>query len=169
MKKLLVLLMVLGLVVTGCSTSERETLKVYNWGEYIDETVITEFEELYNVRVIYDLFESNEMMYTNLLGGEVYDVMIPSDYMIERLIAEGRIQKLDFTKLPNYAGVMENLKGLDFDPNEEYSAPYFWAMSVWCTIPKRFLKKIWKQVGLYLRIRSTKGVFTSMIRNEMRL
>jgi spermidine/putrescine-binding protein len=65
-------------------------------------------------------------MYTNLLGGEVYDVMIPSDYMIERLIAEGRIQKLDFTKIPNYAGVMDNLKGLDYDPNQEYSAPYFW-------------------------------------------
>lgn len=126
MKKLLVLLMVLGLVLTGCTDSEKETLKVYNWGEYIDETVITEFEEMYNVRVIYDLFESNEMMYTNLLGGEVYDVMIPSDYMIERLIAEDRIQKLDFSKLPNYAGVMDNLKGLAFDPNEEYSAPYFW-------------------------------------------
>jgi len=96
MKKLLVLLMVLGLVLTGCSESEKETLKVYNWGEYIDETVITEFEEMYDVRVIYDLFESNEMMYTNLLGGESYDVIIPSDYMIERLIAEDRIQKLDF-------------------------------------------------------------------------
>lgn len=126
MKKILIVLAVLGLFLTGCSSSDKETLRVFNWGEYIDEDVIRAFEKQYNARVIYNLFDSNEMMYTTLQSGEVFDVLIPSDYMIERLIAENKLQKLDFGKLSNFDGVMDHLLNLEFDPNQEYSAPYFW-------------------------------------------
>lgn len=127
MKKLLFALLGLGLFLGGCTgSSSQETLRVYNWGVYIDEAVITEFEEMYDVRVIYENFESNEMMYTQLQSGEIYDVVIPSDYMIERMIAEGMLAQLDKSLLSNYGSVMEHLKGLPHDPTDSYSIPYFW-------------------------------------------
>jgi spermidine/putrescine transport system substrate-binding protein/spermidine/putrescine transport system permease protein len=127
MKKLLFALMGLVLLLGGCTSSpSKETLRVYNWGVYIDESVISEFEEMYDVRVIYENFESNEMMYTQLQSGEVYDVVVPSDYMIERMIKEGMLQQLDKSLLPNLDGIMEHLKSLPHDPTDSYSAPYFW-------------------------------------------
>ncbi len=127
MKKFLFVLLGLVLILGACSPSgDPETLRVYNWGVYIDESVISEFEDRYNVRVIYENYESNEMMYTQLQSGEVYDVVIPSDYMIERMIAEGLLQQLDKSLLTNYSGIMEHLKGLPHDPTDSYSVPYFW-------------------------------------------
>jgi len=127
MKKLLPLLIVLLLTLTACSGKPAaQTLKVFNWGVYIDDAVIDAFEEKYDARVIYDNFESNEAMYTKLQGGEKYDVLVPSDYMIERLIAEDKLQKLNLAKIPNASGIIESLKGLPSDPNDEYSIPYFW-------------------------------------------
>ncbi len=126
MKKLFLAVVALLLIVSGCGQSTTETLKVYNWGVYIDESVISEFEDMYNVRVIYENFESNEMMYTQLQSGEVYDVVVPSDYTIERMIAEDMLQTIDMSKLSNYEGLLSNVRGLPHDPNEEYSVPYFW-------------------------------------------
>lgn len=126
MKKLLLVLAAMTLMLAGCSTTPKETLKVYNWGVYIDEDVISEFEREYNVRVIYDMFESNEMMYTQLQSGERYDVIVPSDYTIERMILEGLLQKLDFSKIPNAQNLLPNLTNLPYDPTNEYSVPYFW-------------------------------------------
>lgn len=127
MKKLLFIAMIGILVLSGCSgTSSKETLRVYNWGVYIDESVITQFEEENNVRVIYDNFESNEMMYTQLQSGEKYDVVIPSDYTIERMISEELLQEIDWSMISNASSIMENLKGLPFDPEDKYSVPYFW-------------------------------------------
>lgn len=107
----------------GCSV-----INVYNAGEYIGENVISNFEVMYNARVNYDTFESNEMMYTKLLGGSSYDVLVPSDYMIEQLIAEDMLQKLDLSAMTNYnsldSDVIESQKA--FDPDLEYSIPYFW-------------------------------------------
>ncbi len=74
----------------GCNV-----INVFNAGEYIGEGVISDFETMYNAKVNYDLFESNEMMYTKLLGGSSYDVLVPSDYMIEQLLAEKMLQPLD--------------------------------------------------------------------------
>ncbi len=102
------------------------TLKLFNWGEYIGEDTIANFEEEYGVRVISDYFDSNEMMYTKLLAGEAYDVLVPSDYMIERLIAEDRLQPLDKSKITNFDNLCDNLKGLGYDPDNTYSIPYFW-------------------------------------------
>jgi len=127
MKKILYAVIIMMLFVSGCSgSSSTETLKVYNWGVYIDESVITEFEDMYDVRVIYENFESNEMMYTQLQSGEVYDVVVPSDYTIERMIKEGMLQEIDKSLLSNYDSIMDNLKGLPYDPNDSYSVPYFW-------------------------------------------
>ncbi len=107
------------------------TLNVFNWGEYISDgsddsmDVIAEFEELTGIQVNYDNFESNETMYSKLQSGAVsYDIIIPSDYMIERMISEDLLQKLDFSKIPNYKFIDEKYKNLYFDENNEYSVPY---------------------------------------------
>lgn len=103
-----------------------DTLKVYNWGEYIDPEVNTAFEEQFGVKVIYDTFDSNELMYTKLQGGESYDVLVPSDYMIERLIQEDKLQPLDTHVITNVTSLAEGVKGLSYDPDNTYSVPYYW-------------------------------------------
>lgn len=103
-----------------------DILKVYNWGEYVDPEVNTAFEQQYGVKVIYDIFDSNELMYTKLQGGESYDVLVPSDYMIERLLQEDKLQPIDKSMITNLSVLAEGVKGLSYDPNNTYSIPYFW-------------------------------------------
>ena len=111
------------------------TLYVYNWGEYISDgsegslDVNKEFEDRYGIHVEYTNFTSNEDMYAKLIsGGANYDVIIPSDYMIERLIKEGLLAKLNFDNIPNYRYIPEEYRDLYFDPNNEYSVPYTFGM-----------------------------------------
>ena len=127
MKKIfsLILCVFIAASFAGCGGS-KPTLKVYNAGEYIDTSLIYEFEKENNCDIIYETFDSNESMYTKLMSGEKYDVIIPSDYMIERLIKEGFLQKIDKTMLANYNGINEILLGQPFDPDNEYTVPYFW-------------------------------------------
>ncbi|HZK33770.1 MAG TPA: spermidine/putrescine ABC transporter substrate-binding protein, partial [Bacillota bacterium] len=102
--KVVFLLVILATIfsLTACGES-RPTLKVFNWGDYIDESVYEAFEEEYGIRVIYDTFQSNEDMYAKVVsGGADYDILFPSDYMIERLINEDRLEKLNFDNIPNY-------------------------------------------------------------------
>lgn len=103
-----------------------DTLKVYNWGEYMDPEVNTAFEKEFGVKVIYDTFDSNELMYTKMQGGESYDVLFPSDYMIERLIQEDKLQPLDKGVVTNLAVLADGVKQLQYDPQNMYTAPYFW-------------------------------------------
>ena len=103
-----------------------DTLKFYNWGEYIGEDVIENFEDEFGVKVICEYFDSNEMMYTKIQSGESYDVLVPSDYMIERLIASDYLMELDLSLIPNLSNVTEGCRNLDFDPDNTYSVPYFW-------------------------------------------
>ena len=103
-----------------------DTLKVYNAGEYIDPQINEAFEQQYGVKVIYDTFDSNELMYTKLQGGENYDILIPSDYMIERLINEDYLQELDHSLIPNMSSLATGLNDLEYDPDHTYSVPYFW-------------------------------------------
>ena len=103
-----------------------DVLNVYNWGEYIDMDVVYNFEKEYNVHVNYDRFSSNEDMYTKLLSGASYDLLVPSDYMIERLIRENRVQPLDRSAIPNLDQVYAPILNLDFDPGNVYSIPYLW-------------------------------------------
>ncbi|AYV34025.1 ABC transporter substrate-binding protein [Erysipelothrix rhusiopathiae] len=127
MKKVLVALLASLLVLTGCGAKEtKEELRVYNWGEYIDESLIPEFENKYNVRVIYEKFLSNEQMYNKLQDGSKFDVIVPSDYTTQRMREEGMLQKIDYSKITNYENIIPSLKGRHMDPNNEYSVPYFW-------------------------------------------
>ena len=104
------------------------TINVYNWGEYISDgsdglmDVVAEFERLTGAKVNYSNFESNENMYSKLAGGGVsYDVIVPSDYMIERLIEENMLLPLDYNNIPNFKYIREDCKNLYFDPEQKYT------------------------------------------------
>ena len=105
---------------------EGQTLYVYNWGEYTGENIIRDFEEKTGAKVIMENFDSNEQMYIKVANGEAYDILVPSDYMIQRLIQEDYLQKLDYSKLDCMDKLADAVKGLPYDPNNEYSVPYFW-------------------------------------------
>ena len=128
MKKRIVLIVCFVLMLaamTGCG-KKKEKMKLFLPGEYLGENVISDFEKEYNCEVIVENFDSNEAMYTKLQAGDKYDVLIPSDYTIERLLKEEYLQKLDQSALPNLANLADQVKNLSFDPNNEYSVPYFW-------------------------------------------
>lgn len=137
MKKLVALTMAAAVLLAGCGGSGAsaedavekygsDTLKLYNWGEYMGEDLISNFEKEFGVKVITEYFDSNEMMYTKLQGGDSYDVLVPSDYMIERLMAEGMLRELDHSLLPNLSNLAEGVRNLPYDPDNSYSVPYFW-------------------------------------------
>lgn len=105
---------------------EGQTLRVYNAGEYVGENLIDEFEAQTGAKVIMDLFDSNEQMYIKIANGESYDVVIPSDYMIQRLISEDLLQPLDKEALEGLELLSEDVKDLPYDPGNQYSVPYFW-------------------------------------------
>ena len=107
------------------------SINVYNWGEYISDgklgslDINKAFEEKYGIKVIYNMFSNNEEMYTKVKSDGVnYDIVIPSDYMIQRMISEDLLQKLDFSNIPNYSLIASEYKNLPFDPENEYSVPY---------------------------------------------
>ncbi|MBQ9252714.1 MAG: ABC transporter substrate-binding protein [Clostridia bacterium] len=134
MKKLLVLLLALAMVLPTISLAEGfdpaefagSTLNVYNWGEYVDMSVIRAFEKEYNVRVNYKTYESNEYLWLQLQSEDAWDVIVPSDYMIERLIAAGKLQPLDKSIVDNLDNLAEGVQNLPYDPDNTYSVPYFW-------------------------------------------
>ena len=101
-------------------------LKLYLPGEYLGENVISDFEKQFGVRVIVENFDSNEMMYTKLMAGDRYDVVIPSDYMIERLLKEDYLQPLDQSLIPNMENMDDAVRGMSYDPDNTWSIPYFW-------------------------------------------
>ena len=103
-----------------------QTLHVYNWGEYTGENILREFEEKTGAKVVMENFDSNEQMYIKVANGEAYDILVPSDYMIQRLIQEGYLQKLNHSKLDCLDKLCDDVVGLPYDPGNEYSIPYFW-------------------------------------------
>ncbi len=105
---------------------EGQTLYIYNWGEYTGENIISDFEEETGASVVMDNFDSNEQMYIKVANQEVYDILVPSDYMIQRLIEEDLLQKLDKSKLDCMDKLSDAVKGLPYDPDNDYSVPYFW-------------------------------------------
>lgn len=124
------LVVVIGVVKFGGEEKERpfegQTLYLYNWGEYTGENIIRDFEEETGATVVQESFDSNEQMYIKVANQEPYDVLVPSDYMIERLIKEDLLQKLDKSKLTCMDKLADAVKGLPYDPKNEYSVPYFW-------------------------------------------
>lgn len=104
-----------------------QTLHVYNWGEYTGENIISDFEELTGAKVVMDNFDSNEQMYIKVANGDAYDVLVPSDYMIQRMMQEDMLQKLEpETRKECLSELADAIKGLPYDPKNEYSIPYFW-------------------------------------------
>lgn len=125
------------LLLSGCGSSDTLTLNVYNWGEYISDgsedsfDTIREFETWYEatygekIKVNYDTYASNEDMYNKISSGAVsYDVIIPSDYMIQRMKDEDMLLPLNFENIPNYQYIDESFRGLSYDPDNAYSIPY---------------------------------------------
>lgn len=135
LKKLVALAVSAVFLFTGCGQSKQsdaiakygsDTLKLYNWGEYMGADLISNFEKQYGVKVIVEYFDSNEMMYTKLQSGDSYDVLVPSDYMIERLIKNNSLMKLDKSLIPNLTNLAQGVKNLPYDTDNTYSVPYFW-------------------------------------------
>ena len=142
MKKILSLLTLLALICSllcGCGeqagpSSDKVTLNIYNWGQYISDgsddslDVIAAFEEAYPwIDVNYSTFDSNEVMYTKIAnGGITVDLIIPSDYMIARMIQENMLLELDFSNIPNYKYLDPALQNQPYDPENRYSVPYAW-------------------------------------------
>lgn len=110
------------------------TINVYNWGEYISDgseentlNVNAEFTDLTGIKVNYTNYATNEELYAKLKGGGAsYDIIIPSDYMISRMIHENMLQKLDFDNIPNFKNITETFVNPEYDPQNEYSVPYTW-------------------------------------------
>ena len=113
-------------LLTG-ATSSQPVVNVCSWGEYIDESLITEFEDKTGIRVNYQTAESNEALYSLLKsGGGDYDVIVPSDYMISQLIEEGMLEEIDYGRLEFYHLIDERFRNLPYDPDNRYTVPYSW-------------------------------------------
>ncbi len=131
---LLFVLLTALLPVQAQAANETVTINVYNWGQYLSDgtddyiNVIEEFEAAYpNIKVNYMTYDSNESMYTKLkTGGSLFDIIIPSDYMVEKLIAEDMLEPLDMTNIPNFQYIDESFRDPSYDPGSVYSVPYTW-------------------------------------------
>jgi len=132
MKKVIIILSILIFAIglmSGCSKDTREKVYVYNWGEYIDPKTLDMFEDETGIKVVYDEFEQNEDMYPKIKSKAVrYDVVCPSDYMIQKMIEEDLLAEIDFDKVPNIKNIdpmyLESAK--NYDPENKYSVPYCW-------------------------------------------
>ena len=128
--KLLIIVALSSLIITACGKkvdSGKEKLYVYNWGIYIDKSVIGKFEDKYNCEVVYDEFDTNEEMYAVVSSGaRVYDVLCPTDYMIEKMINQGLLYEYDIKELPNYENIDKRILKIisSFDIKNSYVVPY---------------------------------------------
>ena len=119
--------------LSGCSdnTEEAVTINVYNWGEYIDQDTLDMFTEQTGIDVNYTTYASNEEMYAKIVSGAAsYDVIVPSEYMIAKMIDEGLLAEIHMENLENYSLIGDEYKGLSYDPEEKYSVPYTWGTVV---------------------------------------
>lgn len=113
-------------LLSACG-EKKETLNVFNWGDYIAPEVLEMFEEETGIKVNYETFDSNEAMYAKYKSGGIdYDVLVPSDYMIEKMISEDELLPLNYDNIPNATYLDENFKNIAFDPTNTYSMPYMW-------------------------------------------
>ena len=129
MKRPVLIVFVLAMVfaLTGCNSKDKEVLNVLNYDIYIDRDLLKEFENDNNVTIKYDTYSTPEEMYIKAkAGASNYDLIISSEYMIERMISEGMVNEINFDNIPNYKYIGEDFKNHPYDPNNEYSVPYFW-------------------------------------------
>ncbi len=109
------------------ATRTGVTINVFNWGDYIDESVLKTFQQETGISVKYSTYSTNEDMYTKIKnGGSNYDIIVPTDYMVSRMIREGMLEELDFNNIPNFSNIDERIKNRAFDPGNKYSVPYLW-------------------------------------------
>lgn len=125
------------LLITACVScsfsafAASDTINVYNWGEYIDQSVLDMFYEETGIKVNYTTYDSNETMYSKIVSGAAnYDVVVPSDYMISKMAQEGLLAELNLDNIPNYKYIGDDYKGLEYDPDEKYSVSYTWGTVV---------------------------------------
>lgn len=112
---------------TSAGVTAENTIVFYNWGDYIDPELLSQFEEETGYRVIYETFDSNEAMVSKVeQGGTAYDILVPSEYMIESMIESNLLQPLNYDLLPNVKHIDPRFMDLSFDPGNQYSIPYFW-------------------------------------------
>lgn len=133
-----VLILFIALFISGCSDKKSENdnvINVYSWGEFISNgvdgtlDVNKEFTKKTGIKVNYKTFQNNEELFAKLIGGGAdYDVIIPSDYMVSRLIENDMLEPLNFDNIPNYSFISPDFKNLDFDPKNKYSVPYVWGL-----------------------------------------
>jgi spermidine/putrescine transport system permease protein len=113
--------------ITNKNTAPREELNIFNWSEYLPQSVIDRFEDTYDIKVNYSTFSSNEEMLAKLMaGGSQYDLVVASDYMVEILTKQSLIQEIDINNIPNFKNLDESVLNLSFDPGNKYSLPYMW-------------------------------------------
>lgn len=134
-------------VVKFSAINNKPVLRVFNSGEYMDSNLIEKFEKENDCDVVYETFDSNESMYTKLQSGSVYDVLVPSDYMIERLIKEDYLQPVDWSKITNKDKIVPKLLNNNFDKGSKYAVPYYWGTVGIVynkkTVSKKDLKEGW--------------------------
>lgn len=129
----MILIVLFSMVSCGAAqgNTDKTSINVYNWGEYIDQSVLDKFTEETGIKVNYTTYASNEEMYSKIVSGAAsYDVIIPSEYMISKMIKEDRLAPLNFDNIPNYKYIGEEYRGLSYDPEELYSVPYTWGTVV---------------------------------------
>ena len=123
---IILIVLSIAIVTVACGES-KPSVNVYNWGDYIDTEVLEMFEDEYGIKVVYDTYATNEDLYVKLKqGGSSFDVIFPSDYMIERMIREDLLQKIDKNNIPNIDKVGDSFLNLEYDQNNEYGVPYMW-------------------------------------------
>lgn len=137
MKKAILFLLSVCLLLNAGALSvfaapKKTVLNIYNWGEYIDQSILDQFEDEYpDITVNYTTYDSNESMYSKIVSGAAsYDIVVPSDYMISKLIAEDMLAELNFDNIPNFANVGDAYKNKSYDPENKYTVPYFWGTVV---------------------------------------
>lgn len=116
-------------LLVGCGQSKKsaQVLNIYNVGDYMDEELIRKFEEETGITVVYETYDTNESMYQKLKSGSTkYDLIFPSDYMVEKLIVEDLVSPIDYSNIPNYKYIMKKFRDSDYDPGNKYSVPYMW-------------------------------------------
>jgi spermidine/putrescine transport system substrate-binding protein len=115
---------------TGGSTEAQQTLRLFTWTDYIDPEIVAEFEQEFNVKLVIDLYDSNELMIPKIrTGTSNYDLVVPSDYAVQSMAKEGLLAPLDKSKLENLKHIDPTLLDLYFDPGNTYSVPYFWGIT----------------------------------------
>ncbi|GAA0122564.1 MAG: extracellular solute-binding protein [Clostridium argentinense] len=140
-----------GFIIFGnVGQTEKEVLNLFNWSEFLPQSVVEQFEKEYNVKVNYATFSSNEEMLAKLMGGNIpYDLVVTSDYAIEIMIKQNLIQEIDKASVPNLANIDKNVLDLEFDPNNKYSLPYMWGGNYIVVDRSKISKEITSFDGLW--------------------